>query len=36
MTCLSGMSTFVFDPLATSSCSFALIGRERNGFFFRH
>ena len=30
-----GDFTFVSDPLATSSSSFAEIGRERNGSFFR-
>jgi hypothetical protein len=30
-----GDYTFVSDPLATSSSSFAEIGRERNGSFFR-
>jgi hypothetical protein len=31
-----GDFTFVSNPLATSSSSFALIGQERNGFFFHH
>jgi len=30
-----GQYTFASDPLATSSSSFAEIGRERNGFFFK-
>lgn len=29
-----GDYTFVFDPIATSSSSFAEIGHERNGSFF--
>ena len=29
-----GDYTFVSDPIATSSSSFAVIGRERNGSFF--